>query len=226
LKKILTTLALLTFSLSIFGQKQDIGDIPIEVEFSPLGANPLKISNLRTRYFKSNNFAYRMGFFVGGSRKPSFTETNNVTLVNRATNFNFNIRPGFEKHFEGTKRLSPYIGSELSYSYNNDITATESIWTSNNNQIKTQKNRSSNSIFGINVLTGADFYISDKIFLGIEIGFGIQYDGRGKTSTKWKNPESNSDTNTKEIGNSSSFQWGPNYQGTIRLGYCLKTVKK
>ena len=33
--------------------------------------------------------------------------------------------------------------------------------------------------------------------------------------------ENNLDENSNKIGNSASFQWGPNYQGTIRLGYCL-----
>jgi hypothetical protein len=217
---------LLAISFSSFSQKQDEGDIPIELEFSPLGANPLKISSIRSRYFLKENLAFRLGLFVGGSRNPSFTEFNNIELVNNSKSFNFNLRPGIEKHFKGTERLSPYYGGELSFTNKKDVTTTQSLWVSNTDQIKTQKNISSNSIFGLNIFSGADFYITEKIFLGVELGFGLQYDGRGRTSLKGKNPENNSDLNTKEIGNSSSFQWGPNYQGTIRLGYCLNNLKK
>jgi outer membrane protease len=74
----------------------------------------------------------------------------------------------------------------------------------------------------MNVLTGADYYITDKIYLGVELGFGFQYEGRGGSSVVWENPENSSETDSDEIGNSSNFQWGPNYQATIRLGYCLK----
>ena len=226
MKKLSFLFFLTVISFSSFSQKQDEGDIPIEFEFSPLGANPLKISSIRSRYFLKENLAFRMGLFVGGSRKPSFTEVNDIELVNSSKSFNFNLRPGIEKHFKGTDRLSPYYGGELSFTYKKDITAAQSIWSSNTEEIKTQKNISSNSILGLNIFSGADFYITDKIFLGVELGFGFQYEGRGRTAVKWKNPESNSDTESKEIGNSSNLQWGPNYQGTIRLGYCLNNIRK
>ncbi len=226
MKKLSLLIVLMGFSYSSFSQKQDQGDIPIELEFSPLGANPLKISSIRARYFLKENLAFRMGLFAGGSRKPSFTEVNNVELANVARGFNLNLRPGIEKHFNGTERLSPYYGGELSFTYKKDVTAAESIWSSNADQIKTQKSISSKSTIGLNVFSGADFYITKKLFLGVELGFGFQYEGRGKTSVKWKNPESSSDTDTKEAGNSSNLQWGPNYQGTIRLGYCLNNIRK
>jgi hypothetical protein len=225
--KCLSFLIFLTvFSFSSFSQKQDEGDIPIELEFSPLGANPLKISSIRSRYFLKDNLAFRTGIFLGGTSNPSYSEINNIELVNSSRSFNFNIRPGIEKHFNGTDRLSPYYGGELSFTNKKDVTSNQSVWLSNADEIKTQKNISSNSIYGLNIFSGADFYITDKIFLGVEIGFGLQYDGRGRTSVKWRNPENNSESNSKEIGNTSSFQWGPNYQGTIRLGYCLNNLRK
>jgi hypothetical protein len=213
-------------SIHSLAQKQESGDLPIELEFSPLGANPLKISSIRTRYFLSENLAYRIGLFAGGSRKPSYTELNNIDLVNSTRNFNFTLRTGLEKHFEGTRKLSPYYGGELAFSYKKNTISTESAWISNTNEIKTQKSKSTNSTFGINLFTGADLYLTDKIFLGVEIGFGFQYEGRGRTSVNWKNPENNLDENSNKIGSSASFQWGPNYQGTIRLGYCLNNYKK
>jgi hypothetical protein len=221
MKKLIILTLLIATSLTSFSQKQDAGDVPIELEFSPLGANPIKISSLRARYFLSEDLGLRMAMFIGGSRKPSFTEINDIKLINSTNSFNLNFRPGIEKHFNGTNRLSPYYGSELSITYNNNVSTSQSLWLGNSEEIKTQKNTSSKSTIGLNIFSGADFYLTDKIFLGVEIGFGLLYEGRGRTSVKWKNPESNSESNSKEIGNTSSFQWGPNYQGTIRLGYCL-----
>ena len=226
MKKIFTSILLITISTVSLAQKQESGDIPIELEFSPLGANPLKISSIRTRYFINDNLAFRIGLFAGGSRKPSYTEENNIELINNVRNFNLTLRPGFEKHFKGTRNLSPYYGGELFFNYKKDVTSSESTWMSSSNEIKTQKTINNNSTFGINLITGADFYITEKIFLGVEIGFGLQYENRGRSSVIWKNPENSADANSKEIGNSASFQWGPNYQGTIRFGYCLNNYKR
>jgi opacity protein-like surface antigen len=221
MKTKITILALLISAVS-FSQKQDAGDIPIELEFAPLGASPLKIASLRARYFKSDDIAFRMSLYLGGSSKPTYSKPNDVELVSKTSDFNFVLRPGIEKHFEGTDNLSPYIGGELSYGYKRNSSYTESNWSSNSSEIKAKNSVDSKSTFGMNVLTGADYYITDKIYLGVELGFGFQYEGRGGSSVVWENPENSSESDSDEIGNSSNFQWGPNYQATIRLGYCLK----
>lgn len=225
MKKVFLALILAAVSFHSNAQKQVKGDIPIELEFSPLGASPLKISNLKGRYFFKDNFAFRMGLFLGGTSNPTYTSANDVELVSKTKAFNFSIRPGFEKHFEGTAKLSPYLGTEMSIEINTDKSSSETLW-SNNTSIKTLNINNLSSIFGVNIFTGTDFYITEKFFLGVEIGFGFQYEGRGKTSVKWTNPETPAtEVDSEETGNTSSFQWGPNYQGTIRLGYCLSNTK-
>ena len=66
------------------------------------------------------------------------------------------------------------------------------------------------------------FYFSDKVYLGIEMGFGFLRDGRGINLVKYKNPDDPTLVDTKTKGNSTNLNWGPNYQGTIRIGYCIK----
>ncbi len=79
------------------------------------------------------------------------------------------------------------------------------------------------SATGLNAISGADFYFSDKIYLGIELGFGFLLEGKGKTKTKYENQDGSSGLqNSITKGVTSNFNWGPNYQGTIRIGYCLK----
>ncbi len=226
LKKLLTCVAIATFSTFGFAQKQDQGDLQLEMEFSPLGANPIKISSLKARYFANEGMAYRMGVFMGGTKTPTTVIENNIELSSTSSSFDLNLRPGFEKHFEGSNKLSPYCGSELAFTVAKTGSKDESLWFSNQAQIKTQKTKSSTTSLGLNVFSGADFYLSEKLYMGVEIGFGFMFDGKGKTSVSWKNPEDSSEVSSETVGNSTNIQWGPNYQGTIRLGYCLKNVRK
>jgi hypothetical protein len=85
-------------------------------------------------------------------------------------------------HFQGTDRLSPYVGAELAYSMSSSE-MTREFHNSNNadDQSKpenwqtwdmTVKNGSSS--FGLNALAGVDFYFADNFYLGAEVSLGFQ----------------------------------------------------
>ena len=216
---IFTILTIFTCNL-VNAQKQDNGNYTIEMELAPLGSEPLKINSIRLRKFTSDNTALRLSTFIGGKRTPSINSAGGVDLKSVSSNVDFSIRPGIEKHFDGTSKLSPYIGTELFLGLGSTNQSSESVWGSN--QIMTTKTKSRTSSAGLNVVCGADYYFSDKIYLGIEMGYGFLRDGKGSNSTKYTNPSDPSMTDLKTKGNSTNLNWGPNYQGTIRLGFCIK----
>ena len=215
-------LFILIFSSSLFvtAQKQEKGNLTIEMELSPLGSAPLKISSIRMRSFISDKTAIRMSTFIGGKSSPSTSVQGDIELKNKTSNLDFSLRPGFEKHFDGTDKLSPYIGSELFFGIGTTNQSSQSAWGTG--QIMTTKNTGRTGSIGLNVVSGTDFYFADKIYLGIEMGFGFIRDSRGVNSVKYDNPSDATLENTKTKGNSTNLNWGPNYQGTIRLGYCIK----
>ena len=212
--------AMFLVQFSLFGQKQEANNLTLEMELSPLGSEPLKITSLRARYFTSDKVAYRLGVFLGGNRNPSTSISGETELESVNSSFDLILRPGIEKHFEGTKHLSPYIGGELYLGLGMSTSKSETLWGVN--EIMTTTNKTREGSFGLNLLSGADFYITSKVYLGIEMGFGFLREGRGKSSTSYDNPDDPAKENTNEKGNSSSFNWGSNYQGSIRLGYHLK----
>lgn len=212
--------AMFLVQFSLFGQKQEANNLTLEMELTPLGSEPLKITSLRARYFTSDKVAYRLGVFLGGNRNPSTSISGETELESVNSSFDLILRPGIEKHFEGTKHLSPYIGGELYLGLGMSTSKSETLWGVN--EIMTTTNKTREGSFGLNLLSGADFYITSKVYLGIEMGFGFLREGRGKSSTNYDNPDDPAKENTNEKGNSSSFNWGPNYQGSIRLGYHLK----
>ena len=219
MKQFLLFLSIL-LSFNFFSQKQNQGNTTLELEFSPLGAEPIKINSIRARHFIKNNKALRMSIFLGGSSNPTNTDSGNITLTNNVSNADFILRPGFEHHFSGTEKLSPFIGGEAYFGFSSNSTSSESIF--NTDEIMTTINRQRNSTYGLNILAGSDFYFSEKIYVGVELGYGFLYEGAGVTKTKYKNPSSSSLENSTTKGTTSSLNWGPNYQGTLRLGFCIK----
>ncbi len=223
MKKLLLLLTISSLSLGAFAQKQSEGAQTIETEFSPLGANPIKISSLRYRYFINDNTALRSSIFIGGSRSTTTSDDEPGVPQTKGKNgkLDFSFRPGIEKHFEGTDKLSPYFGGELFLGLNKTRNSQESIWSANNN-IQTSITKTSQFSFGLNAILGTDYYFTDNFYLGVELGFGFLRESPEKTKITVDNPE----TPTPEIetvGNTTEFTWGPNYQGTIRLGWIIRS---
>lgn len=222
MKKVILFVCTAFVFVSINAQKQDQGSQTIEMEFAPLGSEPFKINALRYRYFLEENIALRGSIFMGGKRNTTFSDTTGGLPLtkNRNVNFDFSIRPGIERHFEGTDRLSPYVGVELFLGMNTTKDNQESLW-SDGKTIQSAITKTSSSSYGANIFMGTDYYISDHLFLGAELGFGLLLEGRGKTKTSYENPEFPIQ-DSEIIGNTKQLNWGPNYQGTIRLGWVFK----
>ena len=219
MKKIILLSAII-ITTNLFGQKQEQDNVTLEFEFAPLGAEPLKMSGLRGRYFISDLSAFRLSLLVGGTYTPTDTEVEDLpTLTDKDRKINFSINPGYEYHFDGTDKLSPYIGGELSYSKTSTKLSDESY---NATQIRTLTTKTSNSTIGLRILAGGDYYFTDKIYLGAELGFGFTRTSREKTSYELENGYTGEVAPEDSEGNSTKLTWGPNYQATIRLGFCLK----
>ncbi len=188
MKKVLFTAAL--FSACTFVMAQDTtsfkpaaGANNLELNLTPLGNSPISITNIRYRRFLTPTTALRLG--VGLSLASSSAEevlpsnvtpgTNITGQRSKTSTFGWNIKPGYEMHFAGTKRLSPYIGGELdlasqtSKAVSHGLTATDAVTET------TVKNAGKTGFFrlGVNALAGFDFYISTHLYLGAEMGFGL-----------------------------------------------------
>ncbi len=170
-------------------QKFQGGEKNLEVNFSPLSATPIGINGLRFRMFNSESSAIRVGFSISGDNETNVwsqpLEIGTVTipeLYATDKSFGFAITPGYEKHFAGTDRLSPYVGAELSFAMNT-FTQTEEHHSGNsettvgdpaNWSTWTTEVKNGTTTFGLNALAGVDYYFADNFYLGVEIGLGFQ----------------------------------------------------
>jgi len=205
-------------------QKFQGGEKNLEVTFSPLSASPIGINGIRFRMFNSESSAIRVGFNLSGDKKtdvsfqpgeevaPNGSIVSTPELYTTNSTFGFSLRPGYEKHFAGTDRLSPYVGAEFLFamtstteteehhSGNSDATlddpANWSTWTTERND--------GTITFGLNALAGADYYFADNFYLGVEIGLGFQR-------------VSQSDVEVTVSDENAWLKYGPNYGGTTNV---------
>ena len=196
------------------------GEKNIEVNFTPLGATPISINNLRLRYFSSSDMAFRVGFSVSSSSTTSVTQVtvtnpNDTELESKTSTFGLQINPGIEKHFEGTDRLSPYVGAEINFGLVSTTTTNEQLNATNaivENETKNQAGTDGTTV-GLNLLIGTDWYFSKHIYMGTEVGFGFSTTSNSDTEST---PPGGPTTSTP---NGSSFNLGPNFNSAIRLGF-------
>jgi hypothetical protein len=132
------------------------------------------------------------------------------------------LYPGIEKHLGKMSKLSPYIGGELIFA----IKTSKEVYTSNaGSSVAESKSKGAWSdgsergyfTFGLNCIVGTDFYFSPHIYLGIEMGVGLQ-----STSNSKVEREITGQPTTTISEKDSQFEFGFNYVPAIRLGYCFK----
>ena len=192
-------------------QKFQGGEKNLEVNFSPLSENPVAIDGIRFRMFNSESSAIRVGFSISGQKdvsvySPQFVDYgggsngSDVTipdLLETNRSFGFSIRPGYEKHFAGTDRLSPYVGAELAFSMErstltrefHDGNTAESDAAPEQRQVWDMTVTTGSSTLGLNALAGFDFYFTDNLYLGAEISLGLNRKSYRDRETEASNPD-------------------------------------
>ena len=215
--------------------KQSSGDKNLELQFDP-GAifNSSNTNNvfsngvgIRFRLFQSESIAYRLQANISYTNFTTITQDadNNANLLelkDKNSSIDINLSPGIEKHFAGTKRLSPYIGGALNIGYQS---STEQSDYQAGNVVYVGKTKNGDPgdgfSFGLVGLAGADFYIAKKVYLGLELNYGVYYIMPSKTVTSDSAPGS-VDVETK-VGKPAGFIVSPSAMGVFRIGFLFSS---
>lgn len=253
-KLILSAVAMATLT---FAQAQDIfkpqpGSAGFEVMFNPgaiFGSNNQNVIQLPSVTGFNQGIKYRLfdanGMVVRGTFLAGFSQTSNPQsdqyidangdivnvddLANKRSEWAFQIRPGFEKHFLGTPRLSPYLGAELILGFGGNSTTTEVLrpGTETGERIETKTTNQRPEDFGGQYLSGFtvglagfagfDYYIAPHLYLGAEISYAIAYNKQFKTTVSVTDLE---DVETKG-GSAFAVSPSPAMSGMIRLGWAF-----
>ena len=245
MKKILLTFVGLVSCSIIYAQEVDNfkpiqGNVTAELNVNPFnGQISLNntINQLRGRYFVKNDIALRVGLglnmvdTVGTTGDPYGTNSNYRSMTFKSNAYDLSI--GVEKHFNGTKRLSPFVGIEVSYGNKNSKYTektsnyeleVENGWYeqyiefNNGGWSRTRMVQLGYKRFGVAAIAGFDFYISKNFYFGYE--FNLAYN-----STDYKEPKITSSgsytQSNNEITDNSSSNFGAKLSNGIRLGFAF-----
>lgn len=204
---IVSLLSLVIF-YSAGAQNDDIkgvaGDWSAEVNLAPWGSNPIRISGIRLRKFKESSAIRLIVFTSHLTEKPVEDFTRSYTEIS--------LKPGIEKHFAGTDRLSPYIGGEVEIAFKTSRAEFTGGTSSFELQGGWDEFGTEQGYFrlGANFIIGCDYYFAKSLYLGTEFGFGFSH---------LKSSDLKSDALAETIEGGTTFQVGPNANSSIRLGF-------
>lgn len=194
MKKTILSLAFVAMGIAAFAQKPVAGDKTAEFNLSfQTGTAPVSYGlgstalagtpELRLRYFIADDMAVRVKIGLGSSstttKQTATIGGSEVTAETKAnTGFGVALTPGIEKHFAGSSRLSPFVGAELPIGFGSGATNEVSNGdnaagtpTGNGDSFKSKAGSQFN--IGLRLVMGADYYIADGLYLGLEGGLGI-----------------------------------------------------
>jgi hypothetical protein len=228
--------------------KPAAGDKTIEVQLIPFNDEaPIQISGFRLRSFSTESMAYRLTVNIGYSSEtedPDFQGPDadndgiqDFETVDKSSTFGIMIKPGFENHWAGTERLSPYWGAELGLGYFRESMTNESYGDVNlgsdadndldptndpsESQVYEDEQSESSLVIQANFLLGVDYYFTQKMYLGTEVGFGLQYTNLGDIEYEYGQDVAAPDNRITATERGSDLEIGTFAVGGIRLGYAF-----
>ncbi len=228
MKKIILTIATASLFIAAHAQKPIAGSKTAEVVLNfQTGTAPISYNlpgELRLRYFLSETMAVRarLGMGMTTSTEKVQNGAGDVTAeIKESSGFNLMLSPGIEKHFAGTAKLSPYVGAQLMFSMGTGVSTEVSNSGFANpapgqvNSGDSYKSTGGSKLgIGLGLLLGADYHITQGIFVGGEMGLGLfnmTTDGDGTQKI-------NNGAETKTLGGSSFDLFGVT-TGGVRLGF-------
>lgn len=167
------------------GFKQAAGDKALELNFAPLGGSPFSIGGLQFKSYSSETSAIRLNVFIAKMSETKITQNadadadpEDLELKDKTSSLEIGLRPGIEKHFAGTDRLSPYMGAEIDFAIKSSSKKEESQMADKdgkNNDLytKTTKGEDGFMRIGVNAFAGFDYFFAKKLYVGAELGFGF-----------------------------------------------------
>lgn len=133
---------------------------------------------VRVRYFLQDNLAARVTLGINNTKTTDVVYENadfsggTGEVVNGSSNWQVGL--GAEYHFEGTDRLSPYVGADILIG-GGKTTGEGTNVDGSDNYSKGDSYTVSNptSGMGLNLVAGTDYYFADNFYLGFELGLGF-----------------------------------------------------
>jgi hypothetical protein len=120
---------------------------------------------LKVRYFSGDNLCLRAQFNLVNSRVILVNDDGKKSGLSRT---GFAVAVGFEKHREGAERLSTYYGADFLVGLASASARDDEF-----------KNSQSGVGIGLRGVAGFDYYFIPKVYLGVELNYGLALNNYG-----------------------------------------------
>lgn len=149
-----------------------------------------------------------------------------VEFDSTARRSSVSIRPGIEYHVTGTKRLDPYMAFDAEFGAVGRFKAgssTNTTDTTGTGRLTRTITEDGGYAFGAKLSAGMNYYVSRKLFFGLEYGMGLAYlsSGGDRQAVTRFEPVSGTATTVRKLGsartNDLDFLVDPTVQ--ITFGY-------
>ncbi|QQS52529.1 MAG: hypothetical protein IPM71_07285 [Bacteroidota bacterium] len=175
MKKILfPVLFALLLSLPLQAQVEPTGKYTIDLTFDPAAifdaaaGDMFDMPMLKMRYFLQSDVALRAGLDYNFYGEKEYAGSSTDTY-DKYRESNMMISGGIEKHFS-TSRFQPYLGADLAIlSASSKLTETTA-----GTSVETINPTVGYFGFGLYAAIGADFYLLNNLYIGVEFNPGIQ----------------------------------------------------
>ncbi len=232
MKKTILTLTLLALGVStIFAQyKPEEGKYGITFGITGLqtvNLTPLNSGTVGFLYSMPNNIWARVNINVSSGSNTNESTLHGFKTTVKNSGMNFGLSLGAQKNFEGTDRLIPYFGADLSIGnvgggktinrsevVNADSTDIPGVKNGDYNQTTT-KNAKGIS-FGLTPVVGFHYFFVQNFAVGGEFGWGF-YMSSSKGGEKTVEGTGISTTTTKTDNKISSSGFGTSGNGRISV---------
>ena len=238
MKKVILIVAGVLFLVSAQAQfKPEKGTFGVELQFRPFGNNVIQTSStdfelpnptggntripvfgISPRFFVSDKMELRVDLSFGsGVEKNENTQdvgNGNVTETTKTSLTGFGLDLGANYHFNGTERVSPYVGAVLGIGIGK---ISQKVKNAGNVTGDTEKGKAGLFQLDFGVVTGFNWYFVNGLYLGAEVGLGLVFEKPGKIVSE---TTTGGITNTTTIEpTSSNFGVGFEASPAIRLGW-------
>ncbi len=221
MKKIVCTIGILLIAVcGAFAQYRfDPMVWTMEVLFNPLSttsnnAIDLPAYGAKGRLFFNDSWCLRLQLGFDNTNKEVKDYANNSDDYTKTVTDQMMVTffPGFEYHFEGNDRISPYIGMDLGFGIYNNRTELKNSTTDNKSVVK-----GTDYLLGLNVVTGVDVFLYRGLYMGVEIGLGVNNLRENSNTTDVTVDGATDTSKSKDFTNTNEV--GFNVVPAIRLGW-------
>jgi outer membrane protein W len=207
------------------------GTFGLEVQFRPFGNNLIRnehispslttndvhLYGLSGRYFCTEKLELRADLFFGfdsDKNKTEDTANHKETEIQTFSSTMFGINLGVNYHFKGTERISPYVGAVVGVGFMN-LTNKTTNWGHVADDF--YKSKEGGVLVDFAAVTGFNWYVVDGLYLGAELGLGLEYvkGSQRKITTK----RGGSEVTVPSPATLSNFGFGFFANPAIRLGW-------